>query len=176
MKAIAEPHPEIVARYEHLVQSVLKPISAQTIAVPRSKIYSATLDDCVLSVIREMHAKVFTHVPILENKRLFGVFTENTVLSYLAVNEIVGVDPTIKIREFRDFIPLDAHKSETFAYISRYALLAEVAVLFRESLKNKKRLGAVFMTANGKTSEDLLGLITAWDVAGADSTNGSGWF
>jgi hypothetical protein len=40
--------------------------------------------------------------------------------------------------------------------------------LFQENLEKKKRLGAVFVTANGKEDEAMLGLITAWDVAGAD--------
>jgi hypothetical protein len=102
MEAIAEPHAEIVVQYERLVQSLLKPIRAHAIAVPKSKIYTATLDEYALLVIREMHSKVYTHVPILENRRLVGVFSENTLLSYPAVNEIVGVDSTIKIGEFRD--------------------------------------------------------------------------
>jgi CBS domain-containing protein len=174
-EAIAEPHEEIVVRYERLVQSVLRPVKAQAIAVPKSKIYTATLDDSTVSVIREMYAQVYTHVPILENRRLVGVFSENTVLSYLAVNEIVGVDPTIKIRAFRDFIPLQAHTSETFAFIPRNALFGEVVALFRKNLATRKRLGAVFITANGKDSEDLLGLITAWDIAGADPMRDPEW-
>jgi predicted transcriptional regulator len=172
-QAIAEPHLEIVARYERLVQSMLKPLKAHAVTIPMNTIYTTTLDHYALSVIRDMHAKVYTHVPVMEDKRLFGVFSENTILSYLAVNEIVGADPTIKIREFRDFIPLRAHKSETFKFIPRNASLAEVTALFRESLQNKERLGAVFMTTNGKETEDVLGMITAWDVAGVDPASGS---
>jgi predicted transcriptional regulator len=173
--AIAEPHAQIVAQYERLVQSVLEPPKAQIIAIPGNKICTATLDDCALSVIRKMHARVLTHVPVIQDKCLIGVFSENTVLSFLAANEMVALDLTIKIREFLDFIPLRAHKSETFEFVSRTASLAEVVGRFRENLANRKRLGAVFITENGKEDEELLGLITPWDVAGADSANSPNW-
>lgn len=175
-EAIAEPHAEIVARYENLVRTALKPAKAESIAVPKSKIFTATLDDSTLAVIREMHARVYTHVPVLEKRILAGVFSENTILSYLAANEIVGVDTTTQMNEFRDFLPIRAHKSESFAFAPRDATVAQVSKLFRESLEKKIRLGAVFLTENGKETEDLLGLITAWDLAGADDGSGPGWF
>jgi predicted transcriptional regulator len=153
-----------------LVQSVLKPRLAWAIAVPNSRIYKATLDCPALVVIRAMHAKVYTHVPVMQDKRLVGVFSENTVLSYLADKEEVVVDlGNATLREFEAFIPLKAHNSEVFRFVSRNTLLADIAARFREDLKENQRLGAVFMTENGRETEEILGLITAWDVAGAES-------
>jgi hypothetical protein len=100
-----------------------------------------------------------------------GVFSENTVVSYLASHEIVGIDESIMLAEFEDFLPLSAHRSESFAFISRNSSVSEVIVQFRDSLRERKRLGAVFITSTGKPTGELLGLITPWDVAGADPSN-----
>jgi hypothetical protein len=50
--------------------------------------------------------------------------------------------------------------------------VSEVVVLFRDSLQQKKRLGAVFITSTGNCTGELVGLITPWDVAGADPASG----
>ena len=146
------------------------------IAVPKSRIYTVSPDDCALSVIREMHTKVYTHVPVIENGQFVGVFSENSVVSYLAANEIVGLDQTIKIREFDAFIPVHSHNSETFVFFPRDASLFQIVSHFRQSLRERKRLGAVFLTQSGKHTEDILGLITAWDIAGSDPMNSPEWF
>ena len=46
-----------------------------------------------------------------------------------------------------------------------YALATDVAGMFQEALEDKKRLGAVFVTQNGRPTERILGMLTAWDMA-----------
>ena len=38
--------------------------------------------------------------------------------------------------------------------------------MFAKELKQDKRLAVVFITDSGDPNEKLLGLVTAWDVAG----------
>ena len=38
--------------------------------------------------------------------------------------------------------------------------------MFQNGLKGKKRISVIFITQNGNENEKLLGLITAWDLAG----------
>lgn len=70
------------------------------------------------------------------------------------------------IREFIDFIPFDKHESEYFAFVSKDALLIDVEEIFKDGLKDNKRIATVFITETGNEKEKLLGLITAWDLAG----------
>jgi CBS domain-containing protein len=166
---IAEPHEDILIRYEKLVESVKNPPKAIQIAVSQDKIYKVSRDASAADVIREMHRNVFTHVPVVDEKGLLvGIFSENSILSYLAHHKMAAIDPDTRIDEFKEFIPLGSHKSEVFDFVSRDTPLANVASSFQVNLKNKKRLGAVFVTENGRKEEKILGLITAWDVAGAD--------
>ena len=38
--------------------------------------------------------------------------------------------------------------------------------MFEEELRDNKRLSVIFITEAGKTTEKILGMITAWDIAG----------
>lgn len=163
---IAEPHQLIVDKYQIVLNQVLNPKKVSSIAVLKKDIYSTSLDDISINVMKMMNRKAYTHAPVLENDKVIGVFSENVVFSYLVKNEIAGADEKVKIEEFSEFLPLDSHPSEFFKFISMGTLVLDVKKLFEEELNKNKRLGAVFLTNNGRESGKLMGLLTAWDLAG----------
>ena len=128
-------------------------------------IYAASMGDCIRPAMREMAEKVFTHVPILEDGRVVGVFSENTLLAYMNTSNIVVISENDTFEKVRDFLPLDRHVSEKFAFVSRGTIATEVVKLFQDSLAQRVRLGMVFVTEHGEPDEELLGIITAWDMA-----------
>ncbi len=163
---IAEPHYIIVEDYQKILDSIKNPPKALSIAIQADNIFKANINDNALNIMRIMNTKCFTHVPVFENEEFIGVFSENTVFSYLSKNEGVILDSNSYISEFKDHIPIDKHDSEYFQFISKNKCIYEVDQLFRVYLSKAKRLAVVLITENGKPSEKLLGMITAWDVAG----------
>jgi predicted transcriptional regulator len=121
----------------------------------------------VLGVVAEMKRCVYTHVPILEEGRVMGVFSENTIFCALAAKEAVNVTDGTRISEFREFVPISKHVGESFEFAASDITLEAVAQLFAERLRRQQRLGAVFLTDDGTEAGRLLSLMTAWDVAGA---------
>ena len=109
--------------------------------------------------------KCYTHVPILEDGIVRGVFSENTLLSYLYGEEIVCIDDETTFSSLAELLPVDAHASESFRFVPRTITLAEVAEMFTVAMRRADRIGMVFITHSGKPSEKVLGIITAWDVA-----------
>ena len=144
------------------------PKKAILIAIPREVVYTTTLDDSAWKVMQTMNDKVYTHVPVMDGDKMIGVFSENTILSYLVHNKDSIIMQDARISEFKDFVPLDKHPSEYFEFVGRNALLIEVEEIFRRGLISKRRIAVVFITENGNPDEKLLGLITAWDIAGKD--------
>ncbi len=71
-----------------------------------------------------------------------------------------------KIRDFSEFIPIDKHESESFEFVSRETTVIDIEEMFAKELRQEKRLAVVFITDNGDPNEKILGLVTAWDVAG----------
>lgn len=166
-EVIAEPHEKVIIKYRDIKNKVMNPAKAlDTVAVKATNIFTVNLESDALEVMKKMQQNTFTHVPVIENDRIIGIFSENTIFSYTVYNEALLLDKGIKIKEFEKFIPLDKHESEIFKFISKNKLLYEVEDMFEEELKENKRLSSIFITETGKATEKILGMITAWDIAG----------
>jgi len=162
---IAEPHEIIIRKYNELKNQIINPPKALSVAV--RDIFTASLQDKAIDIMKIMHQKVYTHIPITENDLFVGVFSENVILSYLTEKEMTFIDKDTLIKDFLDFLPLEKHLSETFEFISRNKLLVDVQEIFQNSFKERKRLMVVYITENGKQTEKLLGMITPWDMFGS---------
>ena len=157
-------------------QGMLKLLSetfAKVANVPRAidlcvraeSVFTACMEDPIRPAMREMADKGYTHVPILEDGRVVGAFSENTLLTYMNSGELVEIGEDDTFGKMGDLLPLDSHESETFGFVSRDEVAPSIAELFQSAWKTKKRLGMLFVTANGKQSERMLGVLTSWDLA-----------
>jgi CBS domain-containing protein len=167
---IAEPHEGAVTQYEQMVEQLLHPPLALSIAVGLANIFTTDWTDPVHEVVAIMNRRDYTHVPILQDGVVAGVFSENTLFSYLAGCSTLRITEKTLVQELRDFLPIDRHASEVFDFLKPTATSAELLDCFRRTFATARRLGAVFITDDGTSTGKLLGLATAWDIAGADST------
>ncbi len=162
---IVNPHPNLVASYRTIRDALLNPATSLSIAVPAPKIYTSTLEANLFEVMQAMHKNTFTHVPIITENKMIGVFSENVLLSYLVDAGEAVITNDMKMGDLKKYLPLSAQRGESFEFLSRKSSLGEVYKIFNEAIKIKKRIGMVFITEHGKTDEKLLGIITAWDLA-----------
>lgn len=161
-----EPSGELVTLLNRALRQVQNPLRAGKIAVPREKILCRTMEDLILPAMREMSEHVYSRIPILKKGAVCGVFSENTLLRYLIDQETVHISDTARFRDIADYLPLTANRSESYRFVSRSMPAAQVADLFETALNRSDRIGMVFVTQNGRATEKLLGILTAWDVVG----------
>lgn len=163
---MAEPHKYIVNRYEEIRNLLFDPPKALSIAIKGPIIYTTTLKANTIDVMQVMNDKMYTHVPVMDNGLLFGVFSENTILHYLVKNKdsIITTDTTLE--EFKDLLPLTRNRIEYFEFVPRDTLLSDVKTIFNEGLKDGKRIAVVYITETGNQKEKILGMITPWDLPG----------
>ncbi len=130
-------------------------------------IYSNTLNDNVLSAMKEMNKESYTHIPIYDNdnRTLVGVFSENSLFQYVMEDNIINVDETTTFNDIKKCIDLNLSK-EVVKFVSRRQIYDDVVNDFIEEFKNKNKLSCVMVTENGKSNEKVLGIITAWDIIG----------
>jgi CBS domain-containing protein len=159
------PHEYVLNKYKELVSLVLNPPKALSIAVPGGKIYTAKLSTRIHKLMKIMVKNNYTHIPILKDNKLIGIFSENTLLSYLVGEKetIILKDATVEI--FKDYIKPEKHLNEYFEFVARDALLEEIEEIFSRGMKGGKRVAVVYITHSGKFTEQLLGMITPWDLA-----------
>lgn len=72
----------------------------------------------------------------------------------------------VLISEFSDFISVSNKQSNMFDFYPRSALVIDIEEKFKDSLRGRERLDVIFITETGKKTEKILGMITAWDMAG----------
>lgn len=162
------PNPEMNIRLRKIIDEINNPptIYNSNMCIKRSDIYYQTLQDNVASTIKDMLEKVYTHIPIIENNVLIGVFSENTLLDIVNKNQGIIVDETTKFKEIEEFLKVENHTSEEFIFISKNKNIYDIEEIFKDYFSRKKRIGCVYITEHGKQSESILGMLTAWDVLG----------
>ena len=149
---------------EKLIDRLEHPLSAIRIAVPLEEVLSASLDSPVLDSLEKMYKRAFSHMPILEDGKVVGVFSGSSLMNCVLYKHIM-FSGDLKFRDIKDTFTFDQHPSETFRFVSRDTLVSDISDMFDEALQQEERIGMIFVTENGKSDEELLGIITAWDVA-----------
>jgi CBS domain-containing protein len=162
---IAEPHDKIVELYRNIKIKIINPPKALDVAVLLKNIFCAQPTDNVMQVMQVMSENTFSHVPVVRNGRVLGIFSQYAVFTYLVKNQSVCLTGNIMIKDFEEFTALERHDAEYFEFVSRDALASEIEFMFRKRKDNQKRLGVVFVTESGSQTEKLLGMITAVDLA-----------
>lgn len=160
-----EPSEEIIAKLREIIEKVEHPLLALDFAVRSNNIMKARLEDSVFSVMSRMENNGYTHVPIVNDGKLFGVFSKSTVFSYLISHGLTKIRDNMQINDFIDFLPIEKHRAEYYDFAAKDALYVEVREMFENTYQRKsRRLMVVFITENGNPNEWLLGMITPWDV------------
>lgn len=162
------PNPEMNIRLRNIIDEINNPptIYNSNMCIKKSEIYYKTLQDNVGSTIKDMVEKVYTHIPIIEDNVLIGVFSESTLLDIVNKNKRIIVDEKTKFKEIEEFLKIENHTSEKFIFISKNENIYDIEEVFKDYFSKKKRIGCVYITENGEQSESILGMLTAWDVLG----------
>ena len=130
-----------------------------------TEMFVVDLEEKLENLIKTMNEKKISHVPVLDkDKKLVGVFSENTIFSKLSEDEIIEIGKEYKVKDYEKYIKLENNSSEYFDFIKRNEELASVQNLFNKSIKKDKKLVMLFVTENGKKTEKILGIITPWDL------------
>ena len=165
---IATPNAEIVKHYAKIRDSLINPPKALSIAIPAQKIFTANLQSNLVDVLEIMEKNIFTHVPIIEDGAMVGILSESVIVSYIATNKDSIITKDMLVSDLGNYTEFENIKSETFSFVARDALLADIYDLFNQAIKKHQRIGMVFITQHGKKEEKPLGIITAWDLASPD--------
>lgn len=162
---IANPNGEIIKHYKKIRDMLINPPKALSIAIPATKIFTATKNSNLVEVLDQMEKHIYTHVPIIENESMVGILSESVLLSYIANNKDIIITNDMTISDLGDYIKTSNIRSEVFEFVARDTELAEIYSLFNKAIKIHQRIGMIFITQHGKENEKPLGIITAWDLA-----------
>ncbi len=162
------PNPDMNLKLKSIIDEINNPptIYNSNMCIKKQFIYCKTINDTVESTIKDMVDKTYTHVPILENGIIKGVFSESSLLDIVNTESGIIIDKNTKFADILEYLKLENHSTEDFIFISRNKNIYDVEDIFKDYFIRKKRLGCVYITESGKANESILGMLTAWDVLG----------
>ena len=163
---IVLPSDKLIERYRAMYERITRPpLALDEVAVKGEEIFSVSMDDHVLWAMKRMIQRGYSHAPLLEDKRVVGVFSEYSIFAYLA-HEGRSLDPDLRIRTLQDGLELSRYKPERYRFTGPEASVYDVESMFSQTLQSGGRLAVVFITADGTKAGRLLGMVTAFNIAG----------
>lgn len=134
------------------------------ISIPAFKVETAELEDYIYPVMELMREHDYSNIPILNNGRVIGIFSENSIFKYLMEDGIIEIDRDKTFDDLKQYIMMDKISPGMYCYLPNEYFVDDVRVLLDNQYKNGNRIDIIFLTHSGKPSEKLLGIITPWDI------------
>lgn len=163
-EAVFEPSDGVIAVLGKILEDVKNPPMAKTVATPSSRLVTCGLSDLLDKTVAVMRERGYSHVPVVERDRLYGVFSVGTVFSMLEKYGAKRIEENSHICDFSEFLPIDRHMTEAFGFVSEKAPYSSLKESFNACGPKHRRIAALFVTPNGKKDEPLSGIITPWDM------------
>ena len=159
-----EPSEEMVDFLRKLLEHINNPMKAMDYAIKINNLYTVSLKSNIIEVVRYMQTMGYTHVPVMQEGKMFGVFSANVLYTYLSQTdeEIKNFDAELSILE--KYLPIYKHTNEYFAFMPEDSTLHDVSKLFKIDVKSMKQLAAVFLTENGRADEKIIAMLTPYSI------------
>lgn len=165
--SIIEPSEAMINILKEVIEYVERPPLAINYATPFEALLKASLNNNVLSVMKKMERRGFSHVPVTESNRFVGVFSVSTLFMYISDGFSAENTEQMKIGDFIKYLPPEAHTTERFEFMPKTTSVIQAKTAFEQKTQRSRRLAAIFITDSGGCGGRLLGMITPWDLIGA---------
>lgn len=163
-EAIIEPSSSIIEFLKEVTDYIQKPPLAVQYCTIYDNIMKTTPSQKAQTVMKKMQRQGFSHVPVIFEGELAGVFSISTFFSYALKYGMTVINDELLIGDFEEFLPPDKHENEKFVFLPPTATLFDVRAEFEKKPFRSKRLAVIFITDNGSVSGRIIGILTPWDV------------
>lgn len=161
----AEKRLELTDTFKTDFESLCKQfmVNLTDIAIPSKDIFKREISDAVGPTIKIMKERVFSHTPIMSGRKVWGVFSENTLFDLAEKDEFKSFDGSTRFMDIASYITAYGHSS-VYDFISRGTSLEHVKRIFSDAAKKGRKLEVLFITTTGNKDGELVGMITIWDL------------
>lgn len=170
---IAEPNERAVQDLERIAELILKP----PVVIPlfQTEVVTLTPDDAVALAVRTMFERSISQVPVTtgaQGREFVALLTTNTVARWLG-SGLAGGDANLEQTTIGEVLEY-TEDADNHCFLARNATLFEAIECFQKHETEGRRLDAVLITTNGKSTERILGTMTIADLPKALKAVGGG--
>lgn len=163
---IVIPSDDIMTALRKVIRQVEHPKLAIDFGVKIGAIYKASLGSPLMKVINVMKDKGFSHVPIIEQDKLYGVLSAYSVFEFITEQGVQILTEETKVKAMKSYLPIDKHRKECYLFMSKKATFIDADEAFEKRDSKGRRLVAIFLTEHGRADEPILAMLTPWSVVG----------
>lgn len=162
--AVVEPSQSVLESLEAILEHVTSPKLALDWGTPCDRILWARSDNLVINVMHTMMKRGFSHVPIMENGHVIGVFSISSLFSFLERKGLGSIDNRAQIGQIADALNVERHGADRYCFMNAKATINQARHAFESRGERNSRLSAIFITDDGTPSGELLAMLTPWDL------------
>lgn len=178
---IAIPTDAYLEKIGGILTTLESPQSA--IDISSKELYCCDPNDSILDVVGEMVKKIYSQVPVFEDKihrkGFIGVFSETCLMHLLgtvgheSLERGLCLASNAKVADILHIVKTPIN--ESWQFVSKDTDVYKIkemfnTLTFHNAAIPNSRLGVLFVTENGKVEEEVLGIITSWDLSKIDHT------
>ncbi len=152
---------DIIKFINEEIRFITESISAYGMCQSIDNIETCKKNDKVIDVLKIMRDTKHSHIPVLENGKVIGIFNMQTILDKILKEKTFTLDDKTIVLDLMSDVK-DCYAFD-FDFISRDKTFHDIEKMF-ERQKDNKELKMLFVTNNGLKTERLIGIITAYDV------------
>lgn len=152
---------EMIEKLEEIINAVKNPIRIKDVYINIDKVYYKGLNNYVYPSMLSMDYKKYSHIPILRNGILIGVFSKTSIFKYLLEEENNRLNEDLTFKDIEKYISLN---EEYYLYTTLDMPVEEIKEEVVLNFKRGKRIAIIFVTKDGTSSSELLGLLTPYDI------------
>lgn len=160
-KPLIELTDEFKERFELLCNRLMDNIVK--ISIPFKKIYKREMSDLVLPTISYMKDNSFSYVPVMNGKKVWGVFSETALFNLVGDGNMSLINDNLQLFKIGKYIS-EYSNNGVFDFISNRTTIDDARKIFTEATDKGRRLDVLYITSNGNKDGDLMGLVTVWDI------------
>ena len=133
------PSEKLVAFLRKLLHYLQNPPEAKGIGTKTEFLLRASRDSRLTDIFARMEKKGFSHVPILEGDRLYGVLSISTLFTHYQNNPDAQLGHDARVERLWDFLPPEKHTNERFAFVEPTCSYEKLRELFASDGGPKKK-------------------------------------
>lgn len=163
-KYAVEPSDSLLELLDSVINRIEHPLRAKDVMVRKSDLCYMSMQDKVKDGMLAIKEHSYKQIPILDDGVLVGIFSAKTLLDIMISEESSVITPETKFSDIGKYVTIDK-EDKTCAFVSQDMLVSEIGLMYKENLSKTDRINIIFVTHSGKSSERILGIITAWEIA-----------
>lgn len=136
--------------------------TAREVCVPFSNLLFATKNSLVTNIATKMLEKGVTNVPILNEKKVIGMFNGKAFIHMMKSRRGITINESTKMKDIKQFLYLDMNDGIRYEFVSASTRVDQLDNLFLRNKKGKTEL--LIVTETGDKFEPIIGVISPHDI------------